>query len=499
MTVGFRSYALVAGALWLLLAGLALRPADALFALPVAEDGWYALTVARNLATGLGLTIDGTTWTNGFQPLFTFFEAACFALAGGDTELGLRLVFVLAALVHGAGALLVASLARDAWDGDAAERGARAGLALVGYLAAIKAYNDFYTGLETGLQLALYAAVWRLATREWRYLAADRVAMGVLLGALVLTRIDAAVFVAFFCANELRRARPTFAQAFGRCLVVGTAALVVSAPWWLYNTLVFGHPMPVSGFAQQDEALSPERALAALHALRMVAVPWLFAGAFEAWWSDALRILAIAGFALLAWRGRRRLRGGAEAGSRDFAVVLACAYASLVPYYAYAFFADWFYPRYFAPLALIAFVYVPVFAVRLAQPAAPFAAAAAAGAAAFLLVLAWRGEGIFGASANHAQVALVDAFVPPEDLVAAGQSGTLGFFRANVVNVDGKVNPEALEWRGRMTDYLDRRGIVWFADAPWYVETYLGPDPGARGWIRVAEDDGYLLYRRVPR
>jgi hypothetical protein len=485
------------GALWLFYLGLALRPEAALVAMPVAEDGWYALTIARNVARGLGITIDGTTWTNGFQPLFTFLEAACYALAGGDDTLGLRLFFGLAALVHGAGALLVASLARDAWDGARDERLTAAALAFVLYLAAIKAYNDFYTGLETGLQMALYAAVWRLYTREWRELAGDRVAMGVLLGALVLARIDAAVFVAVFCLGELWHGRYVFGRAILRCLVVGGTAVAVSAPWWLYNWIAFGHPMPTSGFAQQAVEISPDRTLAALEALTNVAVPWVFAGSHEALWDDALRVALVAGLAALAALARRRqLVGALEPASRAFALLLLAAYAALVFYYWLTFFADWFYIRYFAPLSLLAFVFVPALLAR----AAPGPAAAAAGAlavfAAVLLVLAWRGEGLFGASAHHAQVALVGAHVPAGETVAAGQSGTLGYRRANVVNVDGKVNPEALKWRGRMWDYLDLRGIRWFADSTWYVELYLGLEPETRGWRKVAQDGDFVVYRR---
>ncbi len=494
-----RTLAAAGAALWLLYLALALRGQGPLLAMPVAEDGWYALSVARNVARGLGVTIDGTVWTNGFQPLFTFLEAAAFALAGGDTVGGVRAFFVLAALVHGAGALLVASLARDAWDGARDERALAAALAFVGYLASVKAYNDFYTGLETGLQLALYAGAWRLYTRDWRNLPGDRVAMGVLLGMLVLARIDAAVFVAVFCLAELWLGRAALGAAIGRCFVVGGTALLVSSPWWLYNWLMFGHPMPISGFAQQAVGVSVERTWTALWALRIAAMPWIFAGAFEAWWVDALRALALAGIlAAFVVVRRGHLVGALERESRNFALMLLAAYAALVGYYWLTFFADWFYIRYFAPLSLLAFVYVPALLARAIPRIAPALAGAFALLLAVLLVLAWRGEGVFGRSAHDVQVALVAANVPEGDVVAAGQSGTLGFKRANVVNVDGKVNAEALKWRGRMWDYLDQRGIVWFVDSQWYVTNYLGTDPVAHGWRKVAEDGEFALYRRAP-
>jgi hypothetical protein len=478
----------IAFALACALLALGLRGPEALIDTPIAEDGWYALTVARNVAAGQGVTIDGETWTNGFQPLFTFVQAAGFWLADSDTIGGLRAFFVLAALVHIAGAWLVAGLARDAAE---TEKDLAGAFAALGYLAAVKAYNDFYTGLETGLQLMLYALVWRLHAQDWRGHAAREVRLGFALGLLVLARIDAAVFVAMLCADELRRGWRAPVDAVRRCFVVGGVAVLVSAPWWLYNALVFGHPMPISGFAQQETLVSLERTLSAIWALGAVAMPWIFTGAYEGDVATLARAGALAALAFLAWRSRWR-----PAGAVGFAGLLLATYGALVVYYWLTFFADWFYIRYFAPLSLLAFVSVPVLLVRAARAWVVPLAGAASAASLALLALAWTGWSPFGASAHHEQVALVARHVPHDAVVAAGQSGTLGFLRNRVVNVDGKVNPEALAWRGRMTAYLDSRGIAWFADSDWYVELYLGPDPASAGWREIARDREFVLYRR---
>jgi hypothetical protein len=489
MTVSPRHFLLFAACLALLYAGLGARGLDALIDTPIAEDGWYALTIARNVAAGQGVTIDGVTWTNGFQPLFTFLQAGGFLLAGGDTIWGLRVFYGLAALVHVAGAILVACLARDH---AAREKDLVAALAGLGYLAAIKAYNDFYTGLETGLQLALYALVWRLHAQDWRGGWRREALLGAALGLLVLARIDAAIFVAVLCADELRRGLRSLPDAIRRCLVVGGTSVLVSSPWWLYNALVFGHPMPTSGFAQQETLVSLERTMSAIWALGCVAMPWIFAGAHE---GDAFAFARTAALAALVWLAlRARWK---PAGNLGFAALLLAAYAALVLYYWLTFFADWFYIRYFAPLSLLAFVFVPGLLVQTARKTAAPLASAAGAFAVVLLVLAWTGWSPFGASAHHEQVALVEEHVPADATVAAGQSGTLGFLRNRVVNIDGKVNPEALRWRGRMTDYLDRRGIEWFADSTWYVELYLGLDPAAAGWRLVAQSRDFVVYRRV--
>ena len=74
----------------------------------------------------------------------------------------------------------------------------------------------------------------------------------------------------------------------------------------------------------------------------------------------------------------------------------------------------------------------------------------------FIMAVWLLAGGRMGASSPMyaVQLPLVREGVPDGEVVAAGQSGTLGYFRDNVLNLDGKVNPEALQYRGRMREYL---------------------------------------------
>jgi len=162
-------------------------------------------------------------------------------------------------------------------------------------------------------------------------------------------------------------------------------------------------------------------------------------------------------------------------------------------------YAFWFYSRYLAPSAL------PVavgFGLALAElvhrrPRLAFAALPAATIPVVVLAgLAWFGLGVYGNMMFWDQVQLVRSLVPDDDLVAAGQAGTLNFFRPNVVNLDGKVNPEVFAYRDHLWDYLVLKKIHWFVDWPWYVEKALGTDPAAHGWKQVGGRDNFQLYRR---
>lgn len=479
---------------------LALRPGGTVFQVPLSEDGYYAMAIARNIAEGHGVTIDGVTPTNGFQPLFTFLQAGLFALAGGSDALGVRLILGLHWLLQIGTALLVGLIARDAVAGGPARL--RRALATFLYLAGTVLFLHHYNGLETGCLLFLVALAWRQVqaggAESWGGLAL----LGLLLGLLALTRIDTGVLIACLCLRELwiRRDRG-WATALGRAVLLGLLALLFSSPWWIYNWVGFGSPMPISGQAQQGWGLEALRWRWLGWALGTGIMPWLFLGQYEAPWLDWLRLPFYLGGAWLVLRLLRgeRAAAGAPARTASFARALAAALLLLALWYVLSFFAFWFYSRYLVPVALLGIVALAIAAApRLARRPGP---ARAAGLllvvpVATLVALAWQGRGLYGTILFTQQLALVQRAVPPGELVAAGQSGTLGFFRQGVVNMDGKVNPEVHRWAGHPWDYLAQRDIRWFVDWPYYVEKSLGPDPAAHGWRPVDREGQFILYRR---
>jgi hypothetical protein len=527
----------------LILFALVLRPTAHVYDMPQTEDGYYALSVARNLALGHGLTIDGVHLTNGFQPLFTILEAGAFWVSGGDEILAMRLVMALGWLFHVAGAVVVASLARDAWPvrhGEA-EAQARGWLAAALYLASPLMLNHAYNGLETGCAVFFYAlaARWMQTSRDrgWLGLAG----FGAIIGLLVLARIDAGFVAAVLGLNELRRSwRGGVVHMIARGAVLGGTALLVSCPWWLFNTIYFGSPMPTSGTAQQAWGLEWLRFEHAEWALRLVLMPWLFLGAHE---SDLgvnvpipfgpgymtltaigfVRTVVLLAVAALLWRAARRgtwrrdlaQASAAEAAATrrtlEFATCFAIGFAGLIAWYVLSFVAFWFYYRYFAPMALFAFVTAPILIAR-GWRTAKLRPALAAGAIALTIQIAgfvgfaMVGRGLGGNTVYHDQVALVREYVPAGEAVAAGQAGTLGFFRDHVFNTDGKVNRDALAYQDHMWDYLREHHITWFVDWPFYVNKYLGvpldaagdrPLPAGNGWRLKAERNYFFLYEYV--
>lgn len=489
---------------------LCVRPAALLPDKPFTEDGYYLLAVSRQLALGNGFSIDGVHPTNGVQPLFTVLAALAYLPFGGDERAPLRLV----ALLHGAllvlAALLFGAVVRDAVGGDPAHRGRRRWLASLVYVSAGYLWVIHQNGLETGLALACYLGCFRLQQRLPLRGLARAALHGAMFGVLVLARIDATFFVAAVSAlhwlttgaheGASRRRR------FGEAIVLGAVAVAVSSPWWLYNRIEFGAFMPSSGTAQMAgpggggfAAHAVSRVLGMADALLLVATPSLYLpGGSGGAAGIATRCALLAAVVTLCWRARRSAAVTA-ANVRLLVTALLLAAAGWVVWYAGFFWAVHFYGRYLAPLALLgaaaaalALAHAVERAPRLGWTLTACLWLQALGFAA----LCHTGKGFGGSEWYRDQLALVEERVPAAATVAAGQSGTLGYFRERVVNLDGKVNPEALRRSGDVPAYLDELGVRWFCDWPDYLHMYFGRDASAHGWQRVASRGGFELWQR---
>ena len=76
------------------------------------EDGYLMLTVARNMAIGLGMSVsDGTIPTNGVQPMSTILFTVPYLWTGGDKVFSLIGIHLILAAVAMAVAFAIRSLA----------------------------------------------------------------------------------------------------------------------------------------------------------------------------------------------------------------------------------------------------------------------------------------------------------------------------------------------------------------------------------------------------
>ncbi len=482
---------------------------------PIIEDSYYPLTVAKNIAGGRGITIDGSTRTNGFQPLFTLLTVPAFVLSDGDEYKSIRFVLALHWMIYIMTAWLLGLIARDARvDLEPKRRASIQWTTCFVYLSSLYVFMNHFNGLETGCLLLLYAAAWRLYQVGGMEQRSGRIKLGIILGLLVLARIDAVFLVAAISLFELIVRRGVTARArLGRFVTVAGIAFLVSSPWWIYSLAGFGALMPSSGSAQQAWTLSFLRMRVALSSLFQVTVPQLYLSRFEYFhWqgkigANLLRVGLTLGILALVWRRRaeimRSLREAAERGDArkrtvEFGGCLLASSLVLVLWYTASSWAVHFYGRYFAPIFLPSTLILSFFLFRTIERAPRLGFAVLTVLCLPVLIsigMLHSGRGFVGNTYFSHQLQLVSRTVPEDDSVAACQSATLGYFRDRVVNLDGKVNREALAFRGNMHRYLVQKGIRWICDWPSYISRYLGEPPENLGWRWIAARGNFVLYR----
>jgi hypothetical protein len=157
----------------------------------------------------------------------------------------------------------------------------------------------------------------------------------------------------------------------------------------------------------------------------------------------------------------------------------------MITFYGAYFGASYFMSRYLAVLSPILAIVGVVAACRLLALAPSRARQFLAVSAVFVVALLLVGLNVRlyrnGMEHEHFQVVgWVEANVPPQTWVGAIQTGTLGYFHDKTVNLDGKVNPDALQARlqeGGVISYVVRSGI-----------TYLADWEGIAEWSRITKD-----------
>jgi len=218
---------------------------DWLIRYPFTDDAFYYAQIARNIVSGKGVTFDGLHETNGFHPLWLLLLLPIYALFSGDW-LPLRVILGLQALLAAASSVLLYAVLRR-WTGRLL-----AILGVVLYQMLTFLLEISFSGMETGLQgLLLIYLLWKwpaiaqnLEKKAWF--------LGILLGLIILARLDGvavAGIVGLYTLWRLRKASPS--RIGGFLARLGIAAGLVTGPYFVWNLLHFGHLMPVSGAAKR--------------------------------------------------------------------------------------------------------------------------------------------------------------------------------------------------------------------------------------------------------
>ena len=242
------SFFVIAALTLIILYGLAMRlftafiPLEQLIGVCLADDAFYYLQIAQNIAQGKGATFDGQIFTNGFHPLYMAICVLMKLIFPG--QLTVLPVMIFFAFVGAINTLLLYLLARKI-AGDAA------GIAAACFWT-LHPFPQFIEmmGVEAPLAVGamLVAALWWLGIKNGRIdHKAGWVVMGVLVGLCFLARTDSIFFILILAAEMLWVYRKQWGDRFFNFLAASLAALATVAPWLIWNLVRFGRISQDSG------------------------------------------------------------------------------------------------------------------------------------------------------------------------------------------------------------------------------------------------------------
>lgn len=447
---------------------------------PVGEDGFYMLTVAWNLGAFRGFVYNSDRPTSGVQPLATVVYGSLAYLTralGGDRWTFIRVVVVFGTLTFVLFAWLMAKVAREI---RVCSRAGGADASFAGLWTFIAVASSFFTfriltyGLETGIYLLLFGTLILVSLRvSVPDLGPLQIfGIGLLVGLTGLARIDfgliaAAAFLSgFLLAPSWRR----------NLVLIGSVAFLSVLPWLLWVRRVSGAWMPSSGDAQMAEGVSVARLAAMGAALLQELVPAFHNGGRALPQLFQLVVLAFLVLRVVQGGWQRSLLPVHPAGR--IYIGLLSATALLVPTYLFLFASSHFYSRYLAPLLLFSF---PATGILLAKISA----------GKVLRQNLWCGV-LLALFASQAIISLHVGRTGNSHSIAAGyvssalsrarvgafQSGAIGYFNPNVVNLDGKLDANALaaRRRGTLSEFIDSERIEAVIDWPDMIQGFLGDE-----------------------
>lgn len=478
------------------------------------DDSFYAFKIAKSIADGQGPTFDGLHPTNGFQPLYVFLIAPFYRVFPSDLIAPIYSALALSALLTALTAFLLYRIVG---------RYTSAKVAVA--TAAIWVFSPVVTrqaanGLETSLAVFLLASIVYFYLSRVRPVEAPRgkdlVVLGILTGLGVLARVDL-VFLALVVALDyllVIRRRGAAARSLRGIFVPLGAALATYSPWLLYNVFALRSVVQDSGTATRYLSLAyaplfdlgpaqmastgPTASFIWGHIAHSFSVLKLappvhafFRGAekigieFGAG-SAALLVANVVGLAIVAlflYLVVARKRDLIVRGFGEIQFLLVFAGVLIAAYSLYVF-GVFFFARYYYPVYFILCVYAGLLLEEALRRFAWGAAASRAVTGAILAVyLAAFGYMAYTCAARSYPVYCfyevaqwVDRNTSPDDTIGVFQSGAIGYFsHRRVVNLDGKVNHEALAAlkSGTLSDYLRDEGIDVVVDNRTVLELFL--------------------------
>jgi hypothetical protein len=447
------------------------RPLSYIDNLFIPDDTYLALKIAKNIASGAGITFDGIHPTNGFQPLYVFLASPIYLIFKEDMITPVHICLSLLAIFNVLTGLLIYKIVKKLTD-------ARKGIiALILWSFSPRVISNGINGLETSLSLFLVAlSVFYYLTRIRESENTSRhglFVLGTLLGLSIFARIDSmllllAISIDLILVSYQKLKKLRINALLGKLGLIYVFALLILLPWWIFQIIYFKTLMPVSGEAVRFQALAyadhhptldffKDKLIWSLTQWTSSPFPFYHFSGFPSLSELLIIICLLGGLFFLLVRANKLAK---NLSPLNFLWIFSFG---LLIFYSWYVPAHWFFKRYYYPVIFVLILYWGVLldlimsflSRRLKVP----------GFLTTILFLVFCGVFFYpnlknyvfsrpdsplrcdsdGCSGYYKVALWVEDHVEKGERIGSYQSGALGYFLEDntVINLDGVVNPDA--------------------------------------------------------
>ena len=436
------------------------------------DDSFYYFSIAKQIALGNGISIDGAHATNGMHPLWLLLIAPFFATAPGHNFFDAIQRVVAFQLLLDAGLVWLIGDTIRLYLSNADPTNRRSAFLIPALIYAV--CSPFVNGLETTIT-ALFLILW---LRHARLLTAHQplrfwIVLGLLTGLLFLARTDmvvvilpVALWILICYRRELDR---------GKSMTAAAITLGVIAPWLIWNLIHFGTILQSSAEAVQ------------LFAMRKYDVMYGPIGRYWQLLIEAIHnapkpfIVTTLGFSAMTICFSAYLtRRNRDSGYTIFLLVLVGGILLLIVHSFFRGFIREWYVQQLIPLFLIGFgvsigMNAGISKVRVVGRSL----------LAVVLIVGLTFYNRAHSTNYRSQIAMAEVAQRWGSIFASGEkvgafnSGMYSFLTPRpdrLVNLDGVVNADVLPYlkHGNFGEYLRRDSIEYIVDFKGTIGGYLG-------------------------
>lgn len=477
---------------------VAARPIEYLDGLTIPDDAYLSLTIARNIARGLG-PLYGSEYTNGFQPLYVFLMVPAFWLFPSDYFAPIRASFVLLIAFDTLTLYLLYRFIQKV-SASIFPPAIVAGAWILSPYVIRMTLNGLETTIAVFFMVACVYFFHLMTNGGYAYPTAQQhLFLGILLGLAILARLDngfLALSIALVFLWKYRRERRWILLRSLALVTAGVGLVVI--PWLLYSYAYTGLLYPVSGKAVRFNSLSDVQHQPTFFNLYVPMMRRAAGVLVRNNWVHIL-LLAVTAFGVLKKERVRTLL----TDSRPVAPALLFALMLIAAYTCYIF-TSWFFDRYLYPVGVVLLLMLGIALDRFfsVYASAHQVAIRSTGAIIFLLLglnlLQPSFRNLFASTDTQSRGYMNLGLWARREftdgtVLGIQQSGAVGYFADNlrVINLDGVVNDacyRSLVERRNM-EYIKRCGIeyvvCWPVDMAYIIKHSTDFNPSDLTFVKT--------------